>query len=138
MLGQLKKDTHANVDFDVVLEGGTEDGDPSPEKKVQRQDEEDVRAVGRVVPVRQQYHSFHFQAFSFLIMFSALDMSILKHMIATLLKLDIRQIKVEKKILICVIFLDCESAEQNRTKICYEYFRIFFHIKKFGFSFVSK
>ena len=51
-------------------------------------------------------------------------------MIATLLKLDIRQIKVEKKILICVIFLDCESAEQNRTKICYEYIRIFFHIKK--------
>ena len=67
VLGQLKKDTHANVDFDVVLEGGTEDGDPSPEKKVQRQDEEDVRAVGCVVPVRQQYHSFIFKHFHFLL-----------------------------------------------------------------------
>ena len=42
-------DTHADVDFDVVLEGGTEDCDSSPEEKVERHNEQNVRAVCRVV-----------------------------------------------------------------------------------------
>ena len=43
-------DTHADVDFDIVLEGGAQDSDSAPQEKVESDDEENVRAVRCVVP----------------------------------------------------------------------------------------
>ena len=43
-------DTHADVDFDIVLEGGAEDCDSSPQKEVESNNKENIRAVGRIVP----------------------------------------------------------------------------------------
>ena len=52
LIGCQKKkfDTHADVDFDIVFEGGAQDGDSAPQKKVESHNEENVRAVGCVVP----------------------------------------------------------------------------------------
>ena len=51
MAAKKKKfDTHADVDFDIVFEGGAQDGNSPPQKKVESHNEENVRAVGCVVP----------------------------------------------------------------------------------------
>ena len=51
MAAKKKKfDTHADVDFDIVFEGGAQDGNSAPQKKVESHNEENVRAVGCVVP----------------------------------------------------------------------------------------